>query len=106
MLRNGGGSAHAAAIHIFFGVDFDRLPIEPMVLVEARILRGDDGVLEIGRDLAEWNESVALVIRLLVNPCLPAALDVHGGCRRVDPLGGHKHQRGKQPKRHHAEAKP
>ena len=46
-------SAHAAAVHIPFGVDFDRLPIEPMVLVEARVLRRDHGMLKIGRDLVE-----------------------------------------------------
>jgi hypothetical protein len=27
------------------------VPIEPMVLVEARVFGGDDGVLKIGRDL-------------------------------------------------------
>jgi hypothetical protein len=42
----------------------DRVPIEPMMLVEARILRGDYRVLEIGRDLTERNDFVAFVIRI------------------------------------------
>jgi hypothetical protein len=50
-----------------------------MVLVEARVLRGDYSVLEIGRDLAERNEFVVFVIRSVVNPCLQMALDVHRG---------------------------
>jgi hypothetical protein len=82
------------------------VPIEAMVLVEARVLRGDDSVLEIGRDLAERNEFVAFVIRRVVNPGLQAALDVHRGCRRVDPPGGHKDQRGKRPEKHHSDDKP
>jgi hypothetical protein len=67
LLSNGGGSARAAAIQIVFGNDLDLVPIEPMVLVEARVLRSDYGVLEIGRDLVDRNESVALVIRRAVN---------------------------------------
>jgi hypothetical protein len=55
------------------------MPIEPMVLVEARILRGDYCVLEIKRDLAQRNELVAFVIRSVVNPGLHATLDVHRG---------------------------
>jgi hypothetical protein len=43
------------------GSELDRVPIESMVLVEARILGGDYRVLEIGRDLAEQNEFVALL---------------------------------------------
>jgi len=77
-----------------------------MMLVEARILRGDYRVLEIGRDLAERNEFVAFVIRRVVNPGLQAALDVHRGCRWVDPPGGRKHQRGKHPNEYHAGDKP
>jgi hypothetical protein len=68
-----------------------------MMLIEAPILRGHDRVLEIGRNLAERNKSVALVIRRAVNPGLHAALDVHSGCRRVNPPGGHKDQRIKRP---------
>jgi hypothetical protein len=106
LLRESRTSANATAFHIFFGSELDRVPIEPMMLVEARILRGDDSVLEIGRDLAERNELVAFVIRRVVNPGLQAALDVHRGCRWVDPPGRHKHQRGKRPNEHHAGDKP
>jgi hypothetical protein len=63
-------------------------------------------VLEIGRDLAEWNEFVAFAIRRVVNPCLQAALDVHRGCGRVDPSGGKKEQRGKRPKKNQADDEP
>src|SRR6516162_8257682 len=77
-----------------------------MVLVEVRVLCGDYSVLEIGRDLAERNEFVAFAIRRVVNPGLQAALDVHRGCRWVDPPGGHKGQRGKRPKKYHADDKP
>jgi len=52
LLRDGGAAADAAAFHIFIGSEFHGLPIEAMVLVEARVLGGDDGVLEVGRDLA------------------------------------------------------
>jgi len=83
----------------------DLVPIESMVLVEVRVLCGDYSVLEIGRNLIERNEFVAFAIRRVVNPCLQAALDVHRGCRWVDPPGGHKDQRGKRPKKHHADDK-
>jgi hypothetical protein len=106
LLRNGGSSASAIAFQIVFGSDLDLVPIESMVLVEVRVLCGDYSVLEIGRDLAERNEFVAFAIRRVVNPGLQAALDVHRGCRWVDPPGGHKDQRGKRPKKHHADDKP
>ena len=48
---------------IVFGSDLDLVPIEPVVLVEARVLRCDYSVLEIGQDLAERDEFVACVIR-------------------------------------------
>jgi hypothetical protein len=82
------------------------LPIEAMVLVKALVLGGDDSVLEIGRNLAERDECIAFAIRSVVNPGLYAALDVHCGCRWVDPPGGQKKQCGKHPKKHYAEAKP
>jgi hypothetical protein len=106
LLRNGGSSASAIAFQIVFGSDLDLVPIESMVLVEVRVLCGDYSVLEIGRDLAERNEFVAFAIRRVVNPGLQAALDVHRGCRWVDPPGGHKDQRGKRPKKHRANDKP
>jgi hypothetical protein len=106
LLRNGGSSASAIAFQIVFGSDLNLVPIESMVLVEVRVLRGDYSVLEIGRDLAERNEFVAFAIRRVVNPGLQAALDVHRSCRWVDPPGGHKDQRGKRPKKHHSDDKP
>jgi len=77
LLRNSGTSARAIALQIFLGSELDRVPIEPMVMVEACVLRGDYSVLEIGRDLAERDEFVALVIRRAVYPGLQAALNVH-----------------------------
>ena len=106
LLSNGGSSASATALQIAFSSDFDLLPIESVVPVEARVLRCDHSVLEIGRDLAERNEFVSLVIRSVVNPGLQAALHVHRGCRWIDPPGGHKDQRGKRPSKHYADDKP
>jgi hypothetical protein len=71
------------------------MPIKSMVLVKVRVLRGDYGVLEIGRDLTEWNKFVVFAIRRPVNPGLDAALDVHCGCGWIDPPGSHQDQRGK-----------
>ena len=77
-----------------------------MVLIEARVFCRDYGVLEIGRDLAERNEFVPFAIRRVVKRGLQAALDVHRGRRRGNPLGGDKDQCGKRPKKHHADDKP
>ena len=46
LLGESGAAAGAAALHILFGGDLDGVPIEAMMLVEARVLGGDDGVLE------------------------------------------------------------
>ena len=99
-------SRRAIAFQIVFRSDLDLLPIEAVVLVEVRVLCGDYGVLEIGRDLAERNEPVAFAIGRVVNPGLQAALDVYRGCRWVNPSGGHKDQRGKRPKQHQADDEP
>jgi hypothetical protein len=77
-----------------------------MVLVETRVLGSNDSVLEVGRDLAEWNELVALVIGRSVHPGLHAALDMYRGCRWVDPSGRYKKQRGKRPKKDDEDEKP
>ena len=103
LLREGGTSAKATAFHIFFGSELDRVPVEAMVLVESRVLSGDYSVLEFGRDLVKRNEFVAFLIRLAMNPGLHAALDVHRGCRWVDPPGGHKKQHVKRPKKQHTD---
>jgi hypothetical protein len=60
LLRNGGSPASAIAFQIVFGSDLDLVPIESMVLVEVRVLCGNYSVVEIGRDLAERNEFVAI----------------------------------------------
>ncbi len=106
MLRNGGGSARAAAFPIFVGGYFDLVPIEPMVLVEAPVFRGDDSVLEVGRDLTEGNKFVALTIRRLVNQGLQATLDMHSGGRWIDPPGSQKEQRGERPEKRHTGDEP
>jgi len=77
-----------------------------MMLVEARVFRGDDSVLEIGRDLAQRNEFVSFVIPRVVNPCLQAALDMHRGGRWVDPPGSHKDQHSKRPKKWDSDENP
>jgi hypothetical protein len=77
-----------------------------MMFVEARVFRGDHGMLEIRRDLAQRNEFVSFLIRRAVNPGLQAALHVHRGGRWVNPSGSHKHQRSKRPKKRHSDEKP
>jgi len=77
-----------------------------VVLVEARVLGGDDSVLEVGRDLAERNEFVAFLIGLVMNPGLQAALDMHRGCGWVDPSGGDKGERGERPEKDYGDDKP
>jgi len=106
LLGDGGSSASALALEVLLGGDLDLVPIESMVLVEARVLGSDDRVLEIGRDLAERNELVALVIGREVNPGLQAALDVHRGGGRVDPAEGHKHKGGQRPEKGEADDQP
>src|SRR5580704_19007007 len=46
LLRKGRPTANAAAFHIVFSSEFHRVPIESMMLVEARVFRGDDSMLE------------------------------------------------------------
>ena len=77
-----------------------------MMLVEARVFRSDDGVLEIERDLAQRNEFVPFVIRRVVNPGLEAALHVHCGGWRIDPLRSHKHQHSQRPQKRECDEKP
>jgi hypothetical protein len=106
LLREGGASANAAAFHVVFRSDLDGLPIESMMLVEARVFGCDDRVLEIERDLAERNEFGSLVIRRVVKPGLEAALHLHRGGRWVDPPGRDKEQHGERPKKGQSEEKP
>src|ERR1700722_3082743 len=106
LLRKGGPTANAAAFHIVFSSDFHRVPIESMMVVEARVFRGDDRMLEIGRDLAQRNEFVSFMIRRVVNPRLQAALHVHRGGWWVDPPGSHEHQNSNRPKKRHSDEQP
>ena len=99
LLRQRGSSSNATSFQVFFSSDLYLVPIEPMMLVKARILCGDYRMLEIGRYLAERNEFVSFPIGGVVNPGLQTAFGLHGGGRRVDPPEGHKKQRGKQPKK-------
>jgi len=48
----------------------------------------------------------ALPIRLVVNPGLQAALDVHCSCRWVDPPRSHEDQRGNRPQKPQADDNP
>src|ERR1700733_671009 len=97
LLRNGRGTTEAASLQIVAGRDLDLVPIETMVLVEARVFSGDDGVLKIGRDLIERNKFVSLVIRVAVKPGLHTTLHLQCGGRWIDPPGRQKEQHGKQP---------
>jgi hypothetical protein len=106
LLCNRRGSPEAAALQIVAGSDLDLVPIEAMVLVKARVFRGDDSVLKIGRYLAERNKFVAFAIRRAVSPRLQATLDLQCGGRWIDPPGRHKEQHGKQPERRHADDQP
>src|SRR5271157_767593 len=106
LLREGGPSVNAAAFQIVLSSDFHRLPIESVMLVEARVFRGDHSMLEIGRDSAQRNEFVSFVIRPVVDPSLQAALHVHHGGRWVDPPGSRKDQHSKRPKKRHSDEKP
>jgi hypothetical protein len=55
-----------------------------VVLVEAGVFGGDDGVLEVGGDAVEGNEVVGGCVGPGGEPGLDAALDVDGGGGRVD----------------------
>ena len=48
LLRKGGPTPHAAALYILFSCNFHRVPIKSIMLVEARVFRGDDSMLQIG----------------------------------------------------------
>jgi hypothetical protein len=41
-----------------------------------------------------------------VNPRLQAALDVHRGCRRIDPSGSEEREGGKRPNKRQPDDKP
>ena len=106
LLGERGGAADALAFHVALGGELHLVPVEAVVLVEAPVFSGDDGVLEAGRDLAEREVGFARVIGLVLEPGLEAALDVDGGGGRVDPTEGDEEQRGQQPERSQNDGEP
>jgi len=83
------------------------VPIEPVVLVEARVLRGDDSMLEMGEIWLSGMNVVAFANRACGCIRLEAAL----GCATA-VVGGSIHsaatrsQRGKRPRSTHGDDKP
>ena len=86
-------------VEVTFGGDLHGLPVEAVVLVEAGVFGGDDGVLEVGGDPAEGNEVVGGGVGLGGEPGLDAALDVDGGGGRVDEAESDEGEGGEQPER-------
>src|SRR5690242_19365184 len=97
---------HSPALQIFFGRDLNCVPIESVVFIKASIFRGDNGMLEIERDLAQRDKFISLVVRRLMNPRLDMALNVNGCCRRIDPADGYNDQRAKGPSTEHPDDEP
>ncbi len=64
LLVNGGGSAEAVSLPVFIDCKLDLLPVKTVVLVETGVLGGDNGMLQIGRDLGERYEVVAGAVGL------------------------------------------
>jgi len=106
LLRERGSTANAIAFDVFFRGDLDLVPIEPVMLVKACILGGDDGVLQVGRDLAERNEFVTLLVGDIVEPGLYSPLHVDSGRGRVDPAEPDQQQRKERPQQERAEENP
>ena len=76
------------------------------MLVEAGVFGGDDGVLEVGRDVAEGNEVVGVGVGFGGEPGLDAALGVDGGGGRVDPAESDEGEGGEQPERRENDQEP
>jgi len=89
----------ATVAQVAFGGDFHGLPVEAVMLVEAGVFGGDDGVLEVGRDLGEGNEVVAGVVGGAGEPGLDAAFGVDGGGGRVDEAESGEGEGGEEPER-------
>ena len=106
LLRNGGASANAATFHVALGGELNCLPIEAVMLVEATVFRGDNGMLESGRDLAQRDKFASFLIGNAVNPRLNTALHVDGGGWRVDPTKSDKGKRGERPEKDYCDEKP
>ena len=68
-----------------------------MVLVEACVFSGYDGVLKFGRDFAEWKEAVALVVRRAMDEGLNPALRLDGSGGWIDPTESDKRESSERP---------
>lgn len=68
-----------------------------MVLVEACVFSGYDGVLKFGRDFAEWKEAVALVVRRAMDEGLNPALRLDGSGGWIDPTESDKRESSEDP---------
>ena len=79
LLGDGGGSAAASGLFALVDGVFNFHPIEAVVLVEAGVFGGDEGVLQGRGDLGHRDEDVFLVIRGWLRKSLDAALDLDGG---------------------------
>jgi len=86
-------------VEVAFGGDLHGLPVEAVVLVEAGVFGGDDGVLEVGGDASEGNEVVDGGVGSGGEPGLDAALDVDRGGGRVDETESGEGEGGEQPER-------
>ena len=110
LLIDGGSAAETVfgivVVEVTFGGDFHGLPVEAVVLVEARVFGGDDGVLEIGGDAVEGNEVVGGVVGSGGEPGRDAALDVDGGGGRVEEAESGEGEDGEQPEGGEGEEKP
>lgn len=97
LLGDGGSSAAARSFKVVFGGDLYFVPIEAVMLVEAGIFRGDDGVLKLRRNLIHRDETVALVIGRAMDDCLKAALHVDRSGGQVNPAKGDEGDGGEGP---------
>ena len=77
-----------------------------MVLVKARIFRRHYGVLEIGRDLGERNEMVALLVGAILEPRLKLPLALYRGRGWIDPSRQQEQERGCEPEAQKNKANP
>jgi hypothetical protein len=110
LLVDGGAPAETVlgivVVEVPFGSDLHGLPVEAVVLVEAGVFGGDDGVLEVGGDAVEGNEVVGGGVGLGGKPGLDAALDVDRGGGRVDETEGGESEDGEQPEGCEREEEP
>lgn len=92
LLGDRGGSAGACAFEVVFSGDLNFVPVEAVVLVEACVFSGYDGVLKFGRDLCHRKEAVVLLVRCAVAESLESSLRLDRGGGWVDPTQTDKHE--------------